>query len=212
VTTMRGYSRAWDRLSVYLPVFLMGVLALGTYWLARNTPAAPRAVAQHAPTHDPDYFLRGFSVKTFDPNGRLKTELNGVEAHHYPDTDTMEIAQPRMRSFSETGALTVATADRAISNGDGSEVQLFGNAIVTREAHDDQVRPQPKMEIRSEFLHIFANTEKLKTNKPVTLKRGDDVFEGDGMDYDNLERVLELTGRVKGVLIPRTAAAAANGQ
>ena len=28
----------WDRLAIYLPVMLMGVLALGTYWLARNTP------------------------------------------------------------------------------------------------------------------------------------------------------------------------------
>ena len=206
MTKMRGYHRAWDRLSIYLPVFLMGVLALGTYWLARSTPGAPRAVAQRAPTHDPDYFLRGFSVKTFDPTGRLKTELNGVEAHHYPDTDTMEIAQPRMRSYNEKGALTVATADRAISNGDGSEVQLFGNAIVTREAHDDKVRQQPRMEIRSEFLHVFGNSEKLKTNKPVTLKRGDDVFEGDSLDYDNLARVLELDGRVKGVLQPRAGA------
>jgi lipopolysaccharide export system protein LptC len=203
---MRGYGRAWDRVSIYLPVILMGVLALGTYWLARNTPTAPKALAERAPTHDPDYFLRGFSVKTFDPNGRLKSELYGTEAHHYPDTDTMEIAQPRMRNYNETGALTVATADRAVSNGDGSEVQLFGHAVVTREGNDAQGRPQPKMEIRSEFLHAFSNSEKLKTNKPVTLRRGDDVFEGDSMDYDNLDRVLELNGRVKGVLQPRPGA------
>jgi lipopolysaccharide export system protein LptC len=206
---MRGYGRAWDRLTIYLPVILMGLLALGTYWLARSTPSAPRASAQRAPTHDPDYFLRGFSVKTFDPNGRLKSELNGAEAHHYPDTDTMEIAQPRMRSYTEKGALMVATANRAISNGDGSEVQLFGNAIVTREGNDPQGRPQPKMEIRSEFLDVFANAEKLKTNRPVTLRRGGDVFEGDSMDYDNLDRVLELNGRVKGVLQPRAATGAA---
>ena len=30
--------RAWDRLSIYLPVMLMAVLALLTYWLVRNTP------------------------------------------------------------------------------------------------------------------------------------------------------------------------------
>lgn len=206
MTTMRGYGRAWDRLTIYLPILLMGLLALGTYWLARSTPTAPKSRAAQAPTHEPDYFLRGFSVKNFDPNGRMKSELNGVEAHHFPDTDTTEIKQPRMRSYSETGALTVATADRAISNGDGSEVQLFGNAVVTREGNDLQGRPQPKMEIRSEFLHAFANSEKLKTNKPVTLKRGDDVFEGDSMDYDNLDRVLQLNGHVRGVLQPRPAA------
>jgi len=201
--TSRAYARAFDRISIYLPVILMGVLALGTYWLARSTPAAPKATAKAAPTHEPDYFLRGFSVKTFDPAGRMKSELNGAEAHHFPDTDTTEITQPRLRSYNEHGALTLATANRAVSNADGSEVQLFGNAVVTREGNDGQGKPQPKMEIRSEFLHVFANSEKLKTNKPVTLKRGDDVFEGDSLDYDNLNRVMELHGRVKGVITPK---------
>ena len=207
MSSLRGYSRIWDRVTIYLPVILMGVLALGTYWLARSTPSAPRATAKAAPTHEPDYFLRGFSVKTFDPNGRLKSELNGAEAHHFPDTDTTEIKQPRMRSYNEKGALTLATADRALSNADGSEVQLFGNAVVTREGNDAQGKPQPKIEIRSEFLHALSNIEKIKTNQPVTLKRGDDVFQGDSMDYDNLDRVLVLEGRVRGVLQPRGGAA-----
>jgi lipopolysaccharide export system protein LptC len=201
--TSRAYARTFDRISIYLPVILMGVLALGTYWLARSTPSAPKSASRAAPTHEPDYFLRGFSVKSFDPAGRMKSELNGAEAHHYPDTDTTEITKPRMRSYNEHGALTLATADRAVTNGDGSEVQLFGNAVVTREGNDAKGQPQPKVEIRSEFLHLFANSEKLKTNKPVTLKRGDDVFEGDSLDYDNLNRVMELNGRVKGVITPK---------
>jgi len=206
LTAHRGYVRAWDRLSIYLPIMLMGVLALGTYWLARSTPSAPKATAKQAPTHEPDYFLRGFSVKSFDPKGRMTSELNGAEAHHYPDTDTTEITKPLMRSYNEKGDLTLATADRAITNGDGSEVQLFGHAVVTRDANDAQGKQLPKMEIRSDFLHYFANSEKLKTNKPVTLTRGDDRFEGDSLDYDNLDRVLQLNGRVKGVLQPKAGA------
>ncbi|NML42551.1 LPS export ABC transporter periplasmic protein LptC [Ramlibacter sp. G-1-2-2] len=202
---MRGFARAVDRLTIYLPVILMGLLALGTYWLARNTPTSGAAPVQEAPTHDPDYFLRGFSVKSFDPNGRLKTEIRGTEARHFPDNDTLEIDQPRMRSFSETGALTTGTADRALSNSDGSEVQLFGNAIVTRQSNDAKGNAQPKLEIRSDFLHIFGNTEKVRTNKPVVLTRGDDRFAGDSLDYDNLDRVLELHGRVHGVIQPQPA-------
>jgi lipopolysaccharide export system protein LptC len=29
---------AWERLSIYLPLVLMVLLALGTYWLVRNAP------------------------------------------------------------------------------------------------------------------------------------------------------------------------------
>ena len=38
MSTLRGFGRAWDRISIYLPVILMAVLALATYWLARTTP------------------------------------------------------------------------------------------------------------------------------------------------------------------------------
>ncbi len=63
---------AWDRASTYLPVLLMALLALGTYLLARNTPVFGPAAPQQPPRHEPDYFMRQFSVKSFDPAGRLK--------------------------------------------------------------------------------------------------------------------------------------------
>jgi lipopolysaccharide export system protein LptC len=204
VRPMRGFGRAWDRISLYLPVMLMALLALGTYWLARSTPGAAPVLGQRTPTHEADYFLRGFSVKTFDPDGRLKTEIQGQEARHFPDTDTTEIDQPRIRAFNDKGALTVATADRAIANGDASQVQLIGNAVVTREAPAPaRGRPaSPRVEIRGEFLHAFMAEERVKSDRPVTLRRGDDQFEAQQMDYDNLERVLQMQGRVRGTLQP----------
>ena len=201
----RSWGRLWDRLTIYLPVILMGLLALGTYWLARNTPSFAPALAERPASHDPDYFLRRFSVKSFDPTGRLKSELHGVEARHFPDTDTMEVDQPRIRAFNDRGVLTVATARRALSNADGSQVQLIGDAVVTREAATDtHGRPVPRLQIRSEFLHAFLDTEQVKSNKPVVIQRGADQFAADGLDYDNLDRVLELRGRVRGTLMPRT--------
>ena len=202
MTTLRGFGRAWDRLTIYLPVILMGVLAMGTYWLARNTPTFAPTAQVAAPTHDPDYFLRGFSVKSFDPSGRLKSEINGAEARHFPDTDTLEIDQPHIRAYNQKGALIVATAKRALSNGDGTEVQLIGDAVVTRQAGAPTAAGEPRLEIRGEFLHAFMDSEKVKSHKPVTLIRGGDVFHADAMDYDNLERVVELRGRVRGTLQP----------
>lgn len=203
MSAQRGFGRAWDRVSIYLPVILMGLLALGTYWLARNTPTFSSPGVERAPTHEPDYFLRNFSVKSFDAAGRLKTEIHGAEARHYPDTDTTEIDNPRIRSYNQKGALTVATAKRALSNADGTEVQLMGDAVVTRTTFDAAGKPQEPMEIRGEFLHAFMDTEQVRSNQPVKLTRGDDVFVGDSMVYDNLDRVLVLEGRVRGTLRAR---------
>ncbi|MBE7941019.1 MULTISPECIES: LPS export ABC transporter periplasmic protein LptC [Ramlibacter] len=206
-TRIGGLARlraGWDQITVYLPVILIGLLALGTYWLARNTPVLSTAQERAAPTHDPDSIMRGFSIKTFDAAGRLKTEVYGTEARHYPDTDTLEIDQPRIRSFGEGGAVTVATAAKGISNGDGSEVQLLGHAVVTREASQDaRGQARPRLEVRSEFLQVFLDTERVTTRKPVEIQRGQDLLSADGMDFDNITQVLELQGRVHGLLQPK---------
>ena len=194
---------AWERLSLYLPVILMGVLALGTYWLVRSTPLLLPSEPESPAQHEPDYFMRKFSVKTFDSTGRLKSEVLGTDARHYPDSDTLEIDLVRIRSFNEEGPLITASAKRALTNGDASEVQLFGDARVVREPMVNKTgQRQPRMEFRGEFLHAFMNTERVKSHKPVELIRGRDQFTADSMDFDNLERVMQLKGRVKGTLVP----------
>ncbi|RZA16454.1 MAG: LPS export ABC transporter periplasmic protein LptC [Lysobacteraceae bacterium] len=204
---LRLARRGLDRASIYLPVLLMAVLALGTYWLARNAPVPDAPVSARQASHEPDYFMRGFAVKTFNGTGVLKSEVFGTEARHYPDTDTLEIDRARIRSVSPAGIVTTATADRAITNADGSEVQLFGNAVVVRDpATNGAGQPLPRLEFRGEFLHAFLNTERVRSHKPVTLKRGDDQFTANSMDYDNLDRQLQLQGRVRGTLLPRQGA------
>lgn len=195
----------WEQLSLYLPVILMGVLALGTYWLVRSTPLL-MPTGQEAPMrHEPDYFMQKFSVKSFDAAGRLKSEVLGTDARHFPDTDTLEIDLVRIRSFNEEGRLTTATAKRAVTNAEASEVQLFGDARVVREAVLDKVGVlQPRLEFRGEFLHAFMNTERVKSHLPVELMRGRDKFTADTMDFDNVERVMQLQGRVRGTLVPAT--------
>ena len=204
---MRWAQQGWERLSLYLPVLLMGLLALGTWWLVRNAPA-PLAASQSATAPDqPDYSMKNFAVKSFDATGRLQSEVRGDVGRHYPDTDTLEIDQVHMRSVTPQGRVTVATADRALTNADGSEVQLFGNAIVTREplAAQSGAPAQPRLEFRSEFLHAYTHTERVHSDKPVTLTRGNDRFTADTMEYDNLDQVLQLSGRVRGVLMPTPA-------
>ena len=199
-------SRVWERSAIYIPVLLMGLLALGTYWLVRNTPEFVPAEGQKALSAEPDYYMRKFGIKTFDDAGQLKSDVSGIEVRHYPDTDTLEIDQALIRSYSIEGRLTTSTGDRALTNGDGSEVQLIGNARVVRDAAiGPDGREVPRLEFRGEFLHVFVNDERVRSHLPVVIKRGNDEFEGDTFAYDNLDRVADLKGRVKGILVPRKA-------
>ena len=197
--------RTWDQVSIYLPIVLMGALALGTYWLVRNSPVFSTQQAAKAAKHDVDYFMRKFTIKSFGETGQLKSEIYGVEGRHYPDSDTLEIDQPRILSVSDQGRPVMSSGNRALSNGDGSEVQLFGNARVVREAvagNDGKVLP--RLEFQGEFLHAFVNEERVKSHLPVTLIRGADQFTGDTFVYNNLTGIAELKGRVRGRLVPGT--------
>ena len=204
---VRRLQRWWDRLAVYLPIMLMAVLAMLSYWLVRTAPLAPDPVPEKAASHVPDYQMFDFTVRVFDDQGRLKSELSGREGRHFPDTDTVEVDGVRVRTFNPEGRVTTARAERGLSNADGSEVQLIGQAVVVREAHTPTRGPaQERQELRSEFLHLFADTEAIRTHRPVELLRGrQDRFTADRMDYDNLDRVMRLQGRVRGEIAPRQA-------
>ncbi len=206
---MRLLLTVWDRASIYLPIAIMGLMALGTYWLVENSPRPGKPVLERPVRHEPDYFMKNFSVTTFVESGRLKSEVFGVAASHFPDTDTLEIERIRIRSFDEQGRLTTATANRALTNNDASVVELFGNAVLIREAQPDKSgNTVPRIEFRGQYLHANTETEYVKSDKPVQLRRGNDVFVADSMDFDNISQIMVMHGRVKGVINPRRAAAA----
>jgi lipopolysaccharide export system protein LptC len=147
--------------------------------------------------------MDGFAVKTFDAAGRMRSEILGEKVRHYSDTQWLEIDGIRIRSFDLKGQLTTASADRGLSNEDGSEVQLLGHAVVVREAAADKDgRATPPMEYRGEFLHAFLNTERLQSHMPVELQRGSDRFTADSLDFDNTQQLLQMNGRVRGTLVP----------
>ena len=174
--------------SAYLPVLLMALLALGTWWLVQNTPRPDAPRAEAAPRHEPDYTMQGFTLERFGADGRLRVQVKGQQVRHYPDTDTLEIDGVTIRALSPDGSVTRAVAHRALSNGDASEVQLLGAAKVVRESAGAEVL----LEFRSEFLHAFFNTERLRSHLPVQLHQGGSDIRVGSIEYDNLSKSLML--------------------
>ncbi len=198
-------SRRWaDQFTIYLPVLLMGLLALASYWLLRATPPAPEPVVAQPVTSEPDYFMRRFSVKVFDAQGVLINEVHGSEARHRPDADTLEVDDARIRVVGEDGVVTTATARRVISNGARTEFLLEGDAVVVREGRTlADGSAAPKLEFRGQQLRVFTNPQRLVSEQPVTLLRGNDQLQSDTLDYVDADRVALMRGRVKVRLAPR---------
>jgi lipopolysaccharide export system protein LptC len=196
--------RFLDVVSAYLPLLLMAMLALGTWWLVRNAPEVEGPTVPVAPRHVADYTMTRFVVQRFASDGALRTQIEGERLRHFPDNDTFEIDEARIRSFGTDGVVTIANAKRALANGDGSELQLFGEAQVLRPAHGKN----EAVEFRSEFLHAFRNVERVRSHVPVVVTQGQTVVRASqGMEYDNLSRVVDLKGRTSATFVaaPRSA-------
>jgi lipopolysaccharide export system protein LptC len=189
----------WDRTAVYLPVLIMGLLALGSYWVLRSTPA-PQESAEPGPVrHEPDYTMHSFSVRSHEVDGRLRNELTGSEARHYPDDDTIEIDQARLRAYGVQGQLTRASALRLSTDGQQSQYRLEGAVVVERSGTADG----QLMRLQGEQLFVAGDGKLLWSEQPVELQRGPHQLTADSLRHDSEQGITELRGRVRAQLAPR---------
>ena len=193
------FRRLLDRLSLYLPLILMGFLALGSWWLVRSMPAMVYVDENKPVRQDPDYRLENFSVKSFDTTGRMTREVLGDKARHYPNVDEMHIEKVRVCAESETGVKINAKAQNGIATGDGERVTMIGQAVAIREA-DAQ---SPRTELQGERILALPKEERLLSSDPVRITRGHDVFTAQTMNFNSKTGEYLLQGRVHGMLPPK---------
>jgi len=199
MTSWLALRRALDRLTLYLPLLVMTVLAMGSWWLVRSMPDLWSSPAVTPVRKDPDYHLENFSTQVFNAQGRRTSQVSGEKARHYPDTDELHIDVVRFVAVSDDGTEVQATAQRGIATGDGERVTLMGNVHVVREARG----ASPRLELRGEKVVALQSQEKLLSDVPVEITRDRDRFTASTMAFDMKSGQYQLSGRVHGLLQPR---------
>jgi lipopolysaccharide export system protein LptC len=196
-TLSRRMHQAWDFALSYLPLFMLSVMLLISVWLVRNAKPLDENRASVPVSHVADYEFTNFTLKSYDINGKIQSALKGTFAEHYQDTHNTLIKNPEVLIYSDKKT-TTAKALQAITNEDGSEVQLIGKAQVKQVNTLDQDDTQ----INSNFLHFYALDDKVVTHVPVTILNGKNSFTSDAMEADNLNQTMKLNGRVKVKIFP----------
>jgi lipopolysaccharide export system protein LptC len=181
----------------------MALLASGTWWLVKNTPLLGDAGELAPPRHVPDYRMANFEIQRIGADGRLNVQIGGAELRHYPDTDTVEIDQVRVRAIAPDGTLAIAEAKRAISNGDGSDMQLLGDVRLRRLAAGANENAAALMEVRGEFLQALSNSEILRSHLPVTIRQGQTTLNAQNFEYRHLTGQASFSGKTTGQISAR---------
>jgi lipopolysaccharide export system protein LptC len=182
----------------YLPLLLMTLLALATWWLVKNAPRNEAPSAARPISNEPDYTMTQFALEQFDTDGRLKLRVEGQRLRHFPAIDRLEIDQAQISAWAPDGRITRASAQQALGKGDASELQLLGGAEVT--SVDAAGVP---ILMRGEFLHAFLVTERVKSHLPVVVRHGSSELRAAGLEYDHAAQRLDLKGPLRAVLAPR---------
>lgn len=190
-------------MSNYLPLLLMALLATGTWWLVKNTPLLGEPGEPAPARHVPDYRMANFEIQRIGADGRLNVQIAGAELRHYPDTDTIEIDQVRVRAVAPDGSLAIAQARLALSNGDGSDLQLQGDVVLRRLPPGSGENAPAQMEVRGEFLQALSNSEVLRSHQPVTIRQGNTTLTTSNFEYRHLTGQLRFTGKAQGQIAPR---------
>ncbi len=195
--------REW--LTVSLPLLLMALLALGTWWLVQVAPQPPAPRPPSTPGDEPDYRMQQFTITRFSPQGRQILRLEGRVLRHFPATDRLEIDDVRIEAEAPDGRRTEARARRAVSNGDGTEISLEGT-VRLRSAPAAGAADAAVTEFEGESLQAWTRFQRLHSDRPLQLRHGTLQVRAGSMSLDKPAGTLTLGGPVRLTAPPRGTA------
>ena len=184
-----------------MPLILMGVLTLVTFWLVqKNTPPEKSAV-ERVRLHEPDYTITNGALSALNELGVTKYRILGNKVIHYDDDASIDILTPRMRLFQADKPPVTVKSDTGHLDGDLTILDLIDNASIFRPAQAATASQAAtlRMLASSTYFKVLINDDIIETNRPITLEQGlSTIHSNEGGKFNNVEQSMMLLGQVKG--------------
>lgn len=187
--------RAYDRIAAVFSVALLAGLAGVSYYLAELATRLDRQTATRGPAHEPDYFVEGFALTRTNGRGEPTFRMSAARMNHYPDDDSTDFDHPVLVSLDPARPLVTVHADRGTASSAGQQTHLHGNVRLTRAAQADR----PELRIDTDHVLLLPEEDVARTDRPVKITYGASSLTGEGMEFDNAARVLQVRSNVQGV-------------
>ncbi len=182
-----------DRWIAYTPILLLAGLAGLTYWLDQKVqPSGP--IRDGSQRHDPDFVVDNFTATRMTVDGNPRYSISAKRMLHYPDDTDTELELPQLTHYSETEAPATIRANKGLVSGNGEDAYFIGDVLLHRAAFADQ----EEMSMATSYLHVIPDEDLAKTDKEVTLTRGNSTLKAVGLEFNNETRELKLLSHVRG--------------
>lgn len=182
-----------DIFTAAFPIGLLAILAALSYWLGVVAAADPVDIGGRF-RHDPDTIIRQFDGVSYDERGNRKAGLRGTELRHFPDDESSVIQKPFMRRFSLNAEPATVSANQAVVNSDGSEVDLTGDVKAYRPPQGGKAA----VTLTAPHMFVLVDEERARTPGYAKVQQGGSWMSGVGFDADNVTQVFNFHSNVAG--------------
>lgn len=187
--------RLYDQAAAALSMALLAGLAATSYYLAELSATLGNGTQVRRVTHEPDYFVDGFSLTRLNAGGQPTFRMSAQRLLHYPDDDSTEFTQPVLVSLDPTRPVVTLRADRGTASREGEQTHLYDQVVMTREEGGGL----PPTKVNTDYVLLLANDDIARTDRPVRITRGESSLTGVGMEFNNALRTLDVHSQVRGV-------------
>jgi len=188
-----------SRVRLIFAAALAIALCLGSYWVLEVIRRGFDNPTASAVRTDPDYFVEKFNFVRASKLGQARYAISGARLTHLPKDDSYEISLPIMKSLSVEKPAITMRAQRAISNSDASQVQLFDNVQIDR----PESKGSPHFHLNSEYVMVYPDDDVMQSDRLVDITQGNTEVTGIGMYANNATLMFSLARNVHSVTQPQ---------
>jgi len=190
----QSYPKATFWLTSLIVAFMLaGLCYYSTLYLFKKTSGR---LLQHIST--PQWFATGIAISKMSEDGTLYQQLLAGEMRHFADSQTTQIQHINLKVYSDPESPWELTAKQgeALHSDKLEEVKFIDlkKDVLLKKA---ATAKQAASRMETDFLRIFPNTRKAKTDSRVDFSQPGHHLSAIGMDADFNKNIVILRKQVK---------------
>ncbi len=189
-----------ERLGSLVSIGMVGMLTLAA-WLLSELVAQSSGPVSSRPAGSVSTVITQAEILQTDAQGGAQYQVKAPRVDLFNDGQAL-LDQPELVSLaqSQPGPAMSARADSAVISSNQQEIEIRGNAKISRPAQ----QREPALEVTSPWIRFDLNKQTAQTTAPVRVFRGASVLTGDGLMLDQRAETLRVLSNTKMILKPES--------
>lgn len=180
-----------DRFALWLPIAVLALLAVLTFWIEQSIKEAGTRNGINA--KEPDSIVENFMAVSTDRGGVPRYRLAADKLSHFSGSKLTLLDNPKLTHLHDKQGEMQISSQKANVSPEGDKVVFTGQVNLLRPAYDGR----NAMSMQTSYLEVLTEKNEALTREPVVIRQPGMQISANGLHLFANTRVLKLKGRVK---------------